>query len=327
MNVTKFTLVLDHKFDEALFTLCKREVLSKKMTIIDFFLSTTFDTTLFVILLGLISGSFVNVVAYRLPLIVQYRWSTTKSIEPEGAAKPEHPSDAYLRRLSLHLPRSHCPACKETIRAWENIPLLSYIFLKGKCSKCSVSIPKQYPVVELISAALALFIGLRYSINFQFLTLLFFALTLLILTIIDLTHLILPDELTLPLIWLGLLVSLTNSGFDVSPSESILGAALGYLSLWIFYWSFRLITKKEGIGFGDFKLLAALGAWLGWQSLLPIITLASLSGAIYGTVSRIRSHEKASTPIPFGPFLATAGFTMAFWGSEIMSFYIETING
>jgi leader peptidase (prepilin peptidase)/N-methyltransferase len=297
------------------------------MTIIDLFLSTTFDTALLAILLGLISGSFANVVAYRLPLIVQYRWSTAADTEPECAAKPRHSSDAYLKKLSLRLPRSHCPVCKETIRAWENIPIVSYIFLKGKCSKCNTPIPKQYPIVELTSAALALFIGLRYSINIQFIILLFFTLTLLTLTIIDIKHLILPDELTLLLLWFGLLVSLTNLGFDVSPRESILGAVLGYLALWIFYWSFRLITNKEGIGFGDFKLLAALGAWLGWQSILPIIMLASLSGAIYGTLSRFKSHENASTLIPFGPFLATAGLTMAFRGSEIISFYIETING
>ena len=305
----------------------QKRTIKQKMIIIDLFLSTNFDTTLTAILIGLISGSFVNVVAYRLPLIVHYRWSTPKNPESECAAKAKHLSDAYLKNLSLHLPRSHCPVCKETIRAWENIPLVSYIFLRGKCSTCSTPISKQYTIVELISAALALFIGVRYSINFQFITLLFFTLTLLTLTVIDIKHLILPDELTLSLLWFGLLVSLTNLGFDISPRESILGAALGYLALWIFYWGFRLITNKEGIGFGDFKLLAALGAWLGWPCLLPIIMLASLSGAIFGTVTRFRSHEKASRLIPFGPFLAAAGLTMAFGGNEIISFYIETVYG
>ena len=296
------------------------------MTIINSLLSMTLDVILFASLVGLISGSFVNVLAYRLPLMIQYRWINTTKTELRDISDPDDSSDAYLKKLSLHLPRSHCQACKNPIKAWENIPIVSYIFLNGKCSKCSSSISKQYPIVELTSSALAVFIGIRYSISFQFLIVLFFSLALLTLTIIDIKHLILPDELTMSLIWFGLLVSLTNFGFGTSPSESILGATLGYLSLWIFYWAFRIITKKEGLGFGDLKLLAGLGAWLGWQSLLPIITLASLSGAVFGTLSRVKWHKEAPNPIPFGPFLAAAGLLMAFWGSEVISFYIEILN-
>ncbi|RMD69063.1 MAG: prepilin peptidase [Gammaproteobacteria bacterium] len=266
-------------------------------------------------LLGLVVGSFLNVVIHRLPLMLERRWRA-QCAELLGHRIPPE------TRFDLAFPPSHCPHCGHRLRFWENIPLLSYLLLRGRCSACRKPISPRYPLVELLTAALSLLVVGRFGFTLEAALALPLTWALIALSFIDLDRQILPDEITLPLLWAGLLASLIPAFAD--PPSSILGAAAGYLLLWTVYQAFRLLTGKEGMGYGDFKLLALLGAWLGWQALPLIILLSSLAGSLVGIgLILFRGHEK-EVPIPFGPYLALGGFVALLWGEDITRFYLGT---
>jgi len=283
---------------------------------------TTLTTICFV--LGLLVGSFLNVVIYRLPLMLQRDWrqQCCEFLEIEDPQPAEEKNPLLRKNLSLAQPASHCPQCQHTIRAWENIPLISYALLAGKCASCKVRIPIRYPAVELATGLFSALVAVNFDATWLTLALLLFVWALIALTMIDFDYQLLPDDITLPLLWLGLAVNTQDLGTGVTTQESVLGAVVGYLSLWSFYWVFKLATGKDGMGYGDFKLLAALGAWMGWQALLPIIILSSLVGATFGIASILLMGRDRSAPMPFGPFLAGAGLIMMIWGNQIYSFYM-----
>ena len=283
---------------------------------------TTLTTICFV--LGLLVGSFLNVVIYRLPLMLQRDWrqQCCEFLEIEDPQPAEEKNPLLRTDLSLAQPASHCPQCQHTIRAWENIPLISYALLAGKCASCKVRIPIRYPAVELATGLFSALVAVNFGATWLTLALLLFVWALIALTMIDFDHQLLPDDITLPLLWLGLAVNTQDLGTGVTTQEAVLGAVVGYLSLWSFYWVFKLATGKDGMGYGDFKLLAALGAWMGWQALLPIIILSSLVGATFGIASILLMGRDRSAPMPFGPFLAGAGLIMMIWGNQIYSFYM-----
>lgn len=264
-------------------------------------------------LLGLVVGSFLNVVIHRLPIMLERQWHDQCAElrgEPVAATAP----------FNLLLPRSACPACGHAIAWHENIPLLSYLWLRGRCAACGASIGWRYPLVELLAALLAVAVAWRFGFTGQAGFALILVWTLLALAFIDLDTQYLPDDLTLPLVWLGLLANL--SGLFAPLAEAVIGAMAGYLIFWLVYHLFRRLTGKEGMGHGDFKLLAALGAWFGW-TLLPLIVLASsLIGALVGiALVALAGHDRAR-PIPFGPYLVLAGLLALFWGRAIMALYL-----
>ena len=252
-------------------------------------------------LLGLLIGSFLNVVIYRLPKMLELQWAAECAAEPADDAPAPAP-------FNLMVPHSRCQQCGHVIRWYENVPLVSYIVLRGKCSACRTPIGLRYPLVELITAALFAWCVWRMPGQWAALAWCGFAATLLALALIDSDTTLLPDDLTLPLLWAGLLAALGNLT-AVSLPEAVLGAVGGYLSLWSVYWLFKLATGKEGMGYGDFKLFAALGAWFGWQALVPIILMASVIGVIVGIALKMSSGLREGGYVPFGPFLAGAGFT------------------
>lgn len=265
---------------------------------------------------GLLFGSFFNVVIYRLPKMMQARWreECRYILEQDGSAQSEP-------GLSLSFPHSHCPKCQAPVRAWQNIPLISYLFLGGRCGTCKTPIGLRYPAVELATAALAVFAALYFGLSWHTLAVVVFSWLLLIMSMIDVDHQLLPDSLTLPLLWLGLAYN-ALSGI-VPLYDAVWGAIFGYLSLWSVYWLFKLITGKEGMGYGDFKLLAALGAWLGWQMLPVIILLSSVVGAILGALlMALKGRDNAGT-IPFGPYLAMAGWIALYWGPALVDNYLR----
>ncbi len=266
--------------------------------------------------LGLAVGSFLNVVIYRLPLMMEVRWrkDCCELLEVEREANSDAP-------LSLATPNSHCPHCKAAIKPWQNIPVLSYLFLAGKCGNCGTAISLRYPLVELATALMTVALASQYEASLALSGAMIFTWSLVALTLIDIDHQLLPDDITLPLMWLGIAFSL--AGGAVSLTESVLGAMLGYLSLWSVYWLFKLATGKEGMGYGDFKLLAALGAWLGWQSLPMIILLSSLVGAVCGIALMLATRRGRDIPIPFGPYLAMAGWISLMWGDRLMAYYMS----
>ncbi|HID80912.1 MAG TPA: prepilin peptidase [Chromatiales bacterium] len=265
--------------------------------------------------LGLLVGSFLNVVGHRLPIIMERRWA--RECAEFNDAETQQDDQVY----NLTTPRSACPACGHNITAMENIPILSYLFLRGKCRGCGIKISPQYPVVEAVTGLLSVFVAWHFGYGWQTLAALFFTWTLIALTIIDLKKQLLPDSITLPLLWAGLIINLGHVFTDIE--SSILGAVFGYLSLWSVYHLFRLLTGKEGMGYGDFKLLAALGAWLGWQSLPIIIIFSSLVGAVVGITMILFKRQQQGQPIPFGPFLAVAGWLTMIWGKEITDAYMR----
>jgi len=274
------------------------------------------------LLLGLVIGSFLNVVIYRLPIMLDRQWRRDCA-ELSAIPAPAPTSE----RFDLILPRSCCPACKAPIRAQHNIPLLSYLALRGRCAACGARIAARYPLVELLCGVLSAGVVLRFCFDIEAACALLITWFLLALTFIDLDHQLLPDSLTLPLLWAGLLASLSGwtspqHNLPVDPISAIGGAALGYASLWAVYHLFRLATGKEGMGYGDFKLLAALGAWLGWRMLLPIVLLAALVGAVAGVALIVARRHQRGTPIPFGPFLAAAGWIALMWGPQLVSRYL-----
>jgi leader peptidase (prepilin peptidase)/N-methyltransferase len=288
------------------------------MSIIEYFSQ---HTTFFLVLcavLGLVVGSFLNVVIYRLPLMLEREWKA--ECAALLAADDPAPSET-ADNFNLIVPNSHCPACKRPVRAWENIPVVSYLLLGGKCAGCSAPISMRYLAIELLSGVLSLAIG--WQMGPDVLTLLALLLTwcLIPLSFIDIDHQLLPDNITLPLLWLGLLVN--SLGGFVPLGDAVWGAIAGYLILWLVYWGFKLFTGKEGMGYGDFKLLAALGAWMGWQSLPVIIILSSLVGAVIGVGMICLQGRDKSIPIPFGPYLAAAGWIYLLVGEQLLALYLS----
>ncbi len=268
-------------------------------------------------LVGLLVGSFLNVVIYRLPIMLERDWRD-QCAELRGEKTQTQPN------FNLVVPHSTCPHCQHAIRAWENIPVLSYIALRGKCSACKAAISPRYPLIEILSGLLCGYAALHFGFGWAALGAMLLIWALLALTAIDFDTQLLPDDITLPLVWAGLLFNLANT--YTSLNDAVLGAIFGYLVLWIVYWAFKLITGKEGIGYGDFKLLAALGAWLGWQMLPLIILLSSLVGAVVGITLMIVFKQERNIPIPFGPYLAGGGLIALFWGETITHSYLQLMS-
>jgi leader peptidase (prepilin peptidase)/N-methyltransferase len=268
-------------------------------------------------MLGLVVGSFLNVVIHRLPVIMERAWSREVR---EHLGEGDTVSDGETA-YNLVTPASSCPQCGHRITALENIPLLSYAFLRGRCAGCGTSIPARYPLVEITTAMLSVIVALRFGFSIQTAAGLAFTWALIPLFMIDFDHQILPDSITMPLLWGGLLLSL--SGVYIDSTASIIGAAAGYLSLWGIYHLFRLVTGKEGMGYGDFKLLGAIGAWVGWQALPVVVLFSSLVGAVLGIALILFRGRDHSQPMPFGPFLATAGWLTLLWGNDIIGFYLR----
>ena len=272
-----------------------------------------FDLTGFAVL-GLLIGSFLNVVIYRLPIMLEAQWKA----EYAEMTEKELPA---AEKFNLSVPRSRCQKCGHQIRWFENIPILSYVFLRGKCSACATPISRRYPLVELTTGALFVFCAWKWGATPIALVWSAFSATLLALALIDWDTTLLPDDMTLPLLWSGLIAALLQ-WTSVPLPAALWGAVAGYMSLWLVYWAFKLITGKEGMGFGDFKLFAALGVWFGWQALIPIILMASVIGAIVGIAMKFSSGLREGGYIPFGPFLAGAGLTVMFFGpSAILNFF------
>lgn len=264
-------------------------------------------------LMGLVVGSFLNVVILRLPKMMERDWSL-QCAELRGESLPE------AEPFDLIRPRSRCPQCGHQISAWENLPLISYLILRGRCRGCGTGISLRYPIVEALSALLSGYAAFHFGPGWQAIGALALLWALVALTFIDLDTQLLPDSITLPLIWLGLGFNLF--GRFVPLEQAVVGAMAGYLSLWSVYWLFKLATGKEGMGFGDFKLLAAIGAWLGWKLLPLTILLSSLVGAVIGVVLIILARHGRNVPMPFGPYLAVAGMIALFWGERITQLYL-----
>lgn len=285
-----------------------------------------FITLVFV--LGLLVGSFLNVVIFRFPVMLKRDWEEQcrELIDSESAPRQEDESRAEKQttRFNLLVPGSHCLKCGHEITAIENIPVLSYLFLKGRCSACGVHISARYPIVEILTAILSALVAWRLGPGWETLLALTFTWTLIALAGIDIDEKLLPDAITLPLLWLGLIVSLWSFPAFTDMRGAIIGAAGGYLSLWLLFHLFRLITGKEGMGYGDFKLLAALGAWYGWQMLPLTVLLSTVVGAVVGVALIIAGRRDRQTAIPFGPYLAAAGWISLLWGNDIMDFYLAT---
>ena len=261
--------------------------------------------------LGLVVGSFLNVVIYRLPKIMESEWRR-ESAEILGQPEPEE------EPLSLALPGSQCPACGSDIKPWHNIPVISYLALRGRCANCSTSISVRYPIIETITAAIWIACGIAFGVSYALMGAMMLTAVLICLTAIDLDTQLLPDSLTLPLIWIGLLLNL--SGTYTTLESAVLGAVAGYLSLWSVYWGFKLLTGKEGMGYGDFKLLAALGAWFGIGAIPTLILASSLVGAVVGILLIVSGNQGRDTPMPFGPFLAGAGLLHLFFPNLLLGF-------
>jgi len=270
-------------------------------------------------LLGLCVGSFLNVVIHRLPKMMEQEWLAQCAELRGETVSPE------AEPLSLAKPRSRCPACGHQITAIENIPLISYLLiLRGKCSGCHAQISPRYPIIEAVTGLLSAYIAWHFGPTLQAAGALALVWALIALSAIDLDTQLLPDSITLPLLWLGLAFNLWAAYTDLS--SAIIGAMLGYLALWSVFWLFKLATGKEGMGYGDFKLLAALGAWLGWQMLPAIILLSSVVGATVGITLIVATHHGRNVPIPFGPYLAVAGVIALFWGTSITHSYLGLIG-
>lgn len=275
----------------------------------------------FAAIFGLIIGSFLNVVIYRLPVMMERQWKADCA-----ECFPEFGPVAPGATFNLSAPRSRCPQCQHPIHVWENIPVLSWLLLKGRCKHCQAKISARYPAVELLSAGMATTVAFMLPPSEWAIAVLGFSFALIALTFIDLDKMLLPDQITLPLMWAGLLCALLGWS-PVSLSDAVIGAMAGYLSLWSLYWGFKLLTGKEGMGYGDFKLLAALGAWLGWQLLPFVVLLSSLVGAVCGIILMRLQSSDSQTPFSFGPYLAIAGWMAILWGDTILSWYLTSYLG
>lgn len=265
------------------------------------------------VMFGLMIGSFLNVVIYRLPKIMEREWHHN-CLELQGRAIPEHST------FNLAQPRSTCPHCRHQITAMENIPVLSYIILGGKCKSCKTNISLRYPLIEVLTGTLIGLVAHQYGYTSITLFTGLFVFALITLAFIDFDTQLLPDDITLPLLWLGLIFNLNGGLTDLR--AAVIGAIAGYLILWSIYWLFKIITGKEGMGYGDFKLLAAIGAWFGWQVLPAVILLSSLLGAIIGVGLIILTKRGRDVPMPFGPFLALGGIAALFYGQSLANFYL-----
>ncbi|WP_153446003.1 prepilin peptidase [Vibrio algicola] len=284
---------------------------------------------------GLLIGSFLNVVIYRLPVIMEREWKqecfdylSELKIGKKFKNDPEITAhlDELAQPFNLSIPRSRCPKCGTQIRAVDNIPVISWLFLRGKCRQCANPISPRYPAIELLTALLAVVVTCYFPADWYGLALLFFTFTLIAATFIDLDTMLLPDQLTLPLLWAGLALS----AFGISPislQDAVIGAMAGYLCLWSVFWAFKLLTGKEGMGYGDFKLLAALGAWLGWQQLPLLILLSSVVGLIFGIIQLRQQKKGIDMTFPFGPYLAIAGWFCLIWGHDIAHWYFTYMLG
>lgn len=269
--------------------------------------------------IGTVVGSFLNVVIHRLPRMLEAEWRT-QCAEIRGETPPEI-SDRY----DLLFPASHCPKCHAPIKPWQNVPIISYVLQGGKCRNCRAHISARYPIIEAAASLLAVLVVWRLGPTPAAAAALVYVWVLLGLSAIDLDTQLLPDTMTLPLLWLGLLVNI--SGTFTSLASSVVGAAAGYLVLWSVYWLFRLLTGKEGMGYGDFKLLAAIGAWLGWTMLPLVVLLSSFVGALVGIAMMLIGGHSRSVPIPFGPYLAAAGLIALLWGGELTRTYLALLPG
>lgn len=269
----------------------------------------------------LIFGSFLNVVISRLPTALQKEWrkQCTVFLAEDGDEESLHQNNDTFTLLELYIPCSHCPHCKIPIKKYDNIPLISYILLRGKCRSCHTRISLQYPIVEALTAVLCMVVAWNFGVTWQTVAGCFLTCVLIVQSSIDLEHKIIPDEITLPTLWLGIIISIWS--IYVTSTDAIIGAVAGYTILWAVYWVFYWITKKEGMGYGDFKLLAMLGAWLGWQTLPLIILLSSIVGSIIGIYTLLFLNKNRNFRIPFGPFLAMAGWIALLWGPAINNWY------
>ena len=286
-------------------------------------------------IVGLLVGSFLNVVIHRLPIMLEREWrAQLDELNPPPAAGASnrdaalgHATTQVAGTYNLVVPRSACPACKAPIKSWQNIPVLSWLMLRGQCAHCKAPISLRYPLIELCCALLSAAVAWRFGFGWNAVAALGVTWALIALTGIDIDTQLLPDAITLPLLWAGLLASLfvgagAVANLPVTPAEAIIGAAVGYLSLWMVFHVFRLCTGKEGMGYGDFKLLAALGAWLGVRMLLPIVLLSALAGAIVGVTLILSGRRGRGVPMPFGPFLAAAGWLAMMWGPQWVASYL-----
>lgn len=273
-----------------------------------------------IVLFSLCVGSFLNVVIYRLPVMLERDWRQQchEFLDIETANGDE------TLKTGLATPASSCPHCGHAIRAWENIPLISYLILGGKCSSCKAAISIQYPAIEAITAIMSVTVAWKFGVSIQTAGGLLFTWILIALTMIDVHKQLLPDNLTLPLLWLGLIFALFDT--YTSLQASVIGAIAGYLTLWTVFQTFKLVTGKEGMGFGDFKLLAAMGAWMGWTMLPQIILVSSVVGAIAGSIMLVAGKTRTQQPIPFGPYLAVAGWIALLWGNDINQAYLVTLQ-
>lgn len=289
------------------------------MDIITFFAHEPNFFILLVAALSLLIGSFLNVVIYRLPRMIEHEWSQ-ECREYLGLK----PNESDQTKLNLSVPHSHCPHCKQTLKPWHNIPVISYLFLRGKCAYCHGKISARYPLVEALSCVASLYVAWRFGFSLQTLAALLFTWILIALTFIDLDCHLLPDQLTYLLIGLGMYFSLFYVFCD--SHDAIIGMISGYVIFAVTAWGFKLVTGKVGMGEGDYKLLAGLGAFLGWQMIPLVIILASLSGLIFGLTHMAMKREFKSVPLPFGPYLALAGWISMMWGTEILHLYLHTFQ-
>ena len=280
-----------------------------------------------VFLLGLIVGSFLNVVIYRLPIILEREWQSQAAevlISSNATTTVPAPPEPF----TLNTPRSSCPVCKAPIKAWQNIPVLSWLALRGHCASCKTKISVRYPVVELATAVLSAWVAWHFGFGAPAACALLITWTLIALTGIDIDHQLLPDNMTLPLMWAGLVAAVAigpvaGAALPVSPKDAVIGAAAGYLSLWLIFHAFKLLTGKEGMGYGDFKLFAGLGAWLGWKVLPVIIILSAATGAVLGILMIVLRGRDRSAPMPFGPYLAAAGWLALMYGNSLVEGYLR----
>ena len=287
-----------------------------------FFQQSPITFYIVVAIFSLMIGSFLNVVVYRLPKMMHNAWylECREFLADELINVPAQ----KIEPLTLSVPNSTCPKCQHKIRFYENIPVISWLILRGKCSQCKNNISIRYPLVEAATALLSLVVATQYGATIETLLLLILTWGLICLTLIDFDHMLLPDQIVMPLLWLGLLVNINNT--FVSLHDAVIGAAVGYMSLFSVFWLFKLLTGKEGMGFGDFKLFALFGAWIGWQLLPILILMASVVGAIIGISLMVFKKHQRQQAIPFGPYLAIAGWITLFWGENIWAWYLLQIS-
>ncbi|WMB72639.1 A24 family peptidase [Shewanella oncorhynchi] len=278
-------------------------------------------------------GSFLNVVIHRFPVMMKREWQQecnqylqeyhAEIVTQIGIDKLNTPIDSFPEKYNLVVPGSACPKCKTSIKPWHNLPVFGWLMLKGKCAACHAPISARYPIIEFITGLLVATLAWHFGPSWQFVFASILTFVLVALTGIDLDEMLLPDQMTLPLLWLGLIINLNHT--FASPTDAVIGAAAGYLSLWSIFWLFKILTGKEGMGYGDFKLLAVFGAWLGWQMLPLVILLSSLVGALVGITMIVSKRLKQGNSIPFGPYIAAAGWIALLFGQQIVDWYLETL--